>query len=64
MPRYDLYRSVHKFLRKRMYRFGEELGKIDFQKTAAVIDIKNSFDDIVFDLKMHAQKEEKYFSPL
>ena len=64
MLRYDLYRSVHKFLRKELYQFGEELSKTDFRKIEAVTGIKNSFDKIVFDLKMHAQKEEKYFTPL
>ncbi|WP_342279031.1 hemerythrin domain-containing protein [Candidatus Tisiphia endosymbiont of Myopa tessellatipennis] len=64
MLRYDLYRSVHKFIRKKLYQFGEELGKTDFRKIAAVIGIKDSFNNIAFDLKMHAQKEEKYFTPL
>ncbi|MCC8399193.1 MAG: hypothetical protein LN563_01220 [Rickettsia endosymbiont of Platyusa sonomae] len=62
--RYDLYRSVHKFIRRELCQFGEKLGKIDFQKIVAVTSIKDSFDNIVFDLKMHAQKEEKYFTPL
>lgn len=62
--RYDLYRSVHKLLRKELCQFGEKLGKIDFRKIVAVTSIKDSFDNIVFDLKMHAQKEEKYFTPL
>ncbi|MCC8416298.1 MAG: hemerythrin domain-containing protein [Rickettsia endosymbiont of Gnoriste bilineata] len=62
--RYDLYRSVHKFLRKELCQFGEKLGKIDFRKIVAVTSIKDSFDNIVFDLKMHAQKEEKYFTRL
>lgn len=60
MPRYDLYRSVHKFIRKELYQFGEGLGKTDFQKIVAVTGIKDSFDNIVFDLKMYAQKEEIY----
>ncbi|MFU7503207.1 MAG: hypothetical protein ACE1S7_07475 [Candidatus Tisiphia sp.] len=64
MPRYDLYRSIHKFIRKELYQFEEELGKTDFRKIAAVTDIKDSFDNIIFDLEMHAQKEEKYFTPL
>ncbi len=62
--RYDLYRSVHKFIRKELYQFGEKLGKTDFRKIGDVTSIKGSFDNIVFDLKMHAQKEEKYFTPL
>ncbi|WP_341748372.1 hypothetical protein [Candidatus Tisiphia endosymbiont of Dascillus cervinus] len=44
MLRYDLYRSVHKFIRKKLYQFGEELGKTDFRKIAAVIGIKDSFN--------------------
>ncbi|WP_341756661.1 MULTISPECIES: hypothetical protein [unclassified Candidatus Tisiphia] len=62
--RYDLYRSIHKFIRKELYQFGEKLGKTDFRKIEAVTSIKSSFDTIAFDLKMHAQKEEKYFTPL
>ncbi|WP_094649432.1 MULTISPECIES: hemerythrin domain-containing protein [Rickettsieae] len=62
--RYDLYRSVHKFIRKELYQFGGKLGTTDFRKILAITSIKDSFDNIVFDLKMHAQKEEKYFTPL
>jgi hypothetical protein len=62
--RYDLYRSVHKFIRKELYQFGEKLGKTDFRKIEAVSNIKDSFDGIVFDLTMHARKEESYFTPL
>jgi iron-sulfur cluster repair protein YtfE (RIC family) len=62
--RYDLYRSVHKFIRKELYQFGEKLGKTDFRKIEAVSNIKDSFDGVVFDLTMHARKEESYFTPL
>ena len=65
MPiRYDLYRSVHKFIRKELYQFGEKLGKTDFRKIEAVSNTKDSFEGIVFDLTMHARKEESYFTPL
>lgn len=64
MLRYDLYKSVHKFIRKVLYQFGEDIGKTDFREIAAVTGIKESSDNIAFDLKMHAQKEEKYFTPL
>ena len=64
MPRYDLYRSVHKFIRKEMFRFGEKLGMTDFRNKESVTGIKESFNDLAFDLTMHAQKEEKWFTPL
>ncbi len=47
--RYDLYRSVHKFIRKELYQFGEKLGTTDFRKILAITSIKDSFDNIVFD---------------
>lgn len=64
MPRYDLYRSVHKFIRRELFQFGEKLGKTDFRNKEAVIATKESFDGLAFDLTMHAQKEEKWFTPL
>lgn len=64
MPRYDLYRSVHKFIRREMFRFGEKLGMTDFRNKKAVTVTKESFDGLAFDLKMHALKEEKWFTPL
>ena len=64
MPRYDLYRSVHKFIRREMFQFGEKLGRTDFRNEEAVTGITKSFDDLAFDLTMHARKEEKWFTPL
>jgi iron-sulfur cluster repair protein YtfE (RIC family) len=64
MPRYDLYRSVHKFIRREMFQFGEKLGRTDFRNKEAVAGIQKSFDELAFDLAMHAQKEEKWFTPL
>jgi hypothetical protein len=64
MPRYDLYRSVHKFIRRELFNFGEKLGKTDFRRVPEIIVTKHSFDEIAFSLQMHARKEETYFTPL
>jgi hypothetical protein len=64
MLRHDLYRSVHKFIRRELLRFGEKLAQTDFRKIPDITVTKGAFDGIAFDLQMHAQKEEKYFTPL
>lgn len=43
---------------------GEELSRADFRNKEAVAVIVKSFDNLAFDLTMHAQKEERWFSPL
>lgn len=60
----DVYRSIHKALRKAMFEFSYQTGKTNFEDPIAVQQLKAQFDELVNMLDMHGHKEDDICLPL
>ena len=60
----DVYRSIHKAIRKAMFDFSYTLGRMDIEQVGSRKLIKDRFEELVHFLDMHGHKEDVYSLPL
>ncbi|MBL0066716.1 MAG: hemerythrin domain-containing protein [Bacteroidetes bacterium] len=60
----DVYRNIHKAIRKAMFDFAYTLGRLDIEQAPSRKVMKDRFDELVHLLDMHGHKEDVYSLPL
>ena len=64
VKRPDVYRSIHKALRKAMFEFSLSAGSVNYESDVAVHQLKKQFDELMQLLETHGEKEDTYSLPL
>ena len=64
MQRINYYQTIHKTLRRLLFLFSIHLGRADFAQIMDCAALYREFNDLSALLLLHAEHEEKYFSPL
>lgn len=63
MERIDLFRKVHKGLRKAIMDFAYKAGTTNYQNSEEIAELKSQGKEVFHFLKEHASNEERFFLP-
>lgn len=60
----DVYRNIHKALRKALFDFSYATGRVDIESNETLRALSRQFDELFYLLDMHGHKEDTYSLPL
>ena len=60
----DVYRSIHKALRKAMFEFSYAVGRTDYSDELELSHLNDLFNHLIHMLNSHGEKEDKICLPL